>query len=291
MSDQYKYKSVPIINSNDWRNRGDQIQRILSQYDSITKDEAIDCLGDQYASVFRERLGKGDINFDEFTQMCNDAISDSPTTANLIRNTIFDKLSRTECFNMFEQDPVQRQAYARVEYFKERIRNDEFDQVDLRELCDDIFGKETQESEQVYSNLMKSGNVRISETTQEQQMQSSYEQSYYDSIPQQNTQENSNEVLVNDGEIDLNELCQDGDSTQIQGESQDQEINIDELCKGDGSHDTSSKSQQNEEIDINELCANDGAELDMQDMNVVSQEMNQAMDMSMCDMGMELSLG
>lgn len=78
-------------------------------------------------------------------------------------------------------------------------------------------------------------------------------------------------------------------SSHVTGTS-NEEIDLDELCQDNNTRDTGGKTQQDKEININELFSND-AEIDMQNMYVVSQDMAQALDMSMCDVGMELTLG
>lgn len=118
-----------------------------------------------------------------------------------------------------------------------------------------------------------------------------YEQSFYNSMPTQEAEVGSNGAISGNEEIDLDELCQGDDSLQSQNKDQDQEIDINELCKDDNTHDTIGKAQQDEEINLDELCSYDGFELDVQNMDVTSQtSVDQSMDISMCDMGIELTL-
>lgn len=138
--------------------------KILSEYGSMTRDDVIDLLGDKYSSVLRERIEQGNINFDEFTQMCNEAFPNSPQRANWVRNMIFNRLSKTEGFNMIESDTTKRQAYAKMEDLREKAKSGKLTETELKELCETAFGKDSKEAKSVYDKMIETGRVKPAES-------------------------------------------------------------------------------------------------------------------------------
>lgn len=194
--------------------------KILSEYDSMTRDDVIELLGEKYSGELRERIENGNINYDEFTkicdeafqkypqradwvknmifrklsetevrnmfesyfpdlreriengninfeeftQMCNDTFPDTPEKANWVRNMIFNRLSKTEGFNMFESDTAKRQAYAKMEDLREKAKNGKLTETELKDLCETAFGKDSKEAKSVYDKMIETGKVKVAET-------------------------------------------------------------------------------------------------------------------------------
>lgn len=133
--------------------------KILSEYESMSKDEVIDLLGTKYSEMLKQRLSEGNITFDEFTQLCHEALPNYPEQRiNWIRNMIYNKLSKKEGFNMIESDPIKREQYAKVEGWKERINNGTLSNEDLQSITDTAFGKDSIESRAIYNNLSNKSN-------------------------------------------------------------------------------------------------------------------------------------
>ena len=154
--------------------------KILTEYSKMSKDEAIDLLGEKYAKILKDRIKEGNITFDEFTKICNDAFENSPKRANWIRNIIFNKLSNLEGFKMFEQDENKRQMYSKIEDFKEKARNGKLTEDELQQSCDMTFGKDSEEAKKIYNNIIQSGKVKVSNDVTN---------SYIDNLKKQNCTE------------------------------------------------------------------------------------------------------
>jgi len=135
------------------------MDEILLKYRNMTKDEMIDLLGDNYGPVLKERIEQGDIDFEEFTQICNEAIPDHPGQAKWIRNVIFNKLCKKEAFSMFERDPKKVEKYVKMEDLKEKAKNGKMTSSELKELCDITFGEDSEESKEIYNKMIEKGIV------------------------------------------------------------------------------------------------------------------------------------
>ncbi len=138
--------------------------KILAEYSSMSKDDVIALLGEKYSSELSKRIKDGSISFEEFTQMCNEAFPNYPQRANWVRNMIFNRLSKTEGFNMFESDTTKRQAYAKMEDLKEKARSGNLTQTELKELCETVFGKDSKEAKAVYDKIIETGRVKPNES-------------------------------------------------------------------------------------------------------------------------------
>lgn len=138
--------------------------KILSEYDSMTRDDVIELLGEKYSGELRERIENGNINYDEFTKICDEAFQKYPQRADWVRNMIFNRLSKTEGFNMFESDTAKRQAYAKMEDLREKAKNGKLTETELKDLCETAFGKASKEAKSVYDKMIETGKVKVAET-------------------------------------------------------------------------------------------------------------------------------
>ncbi len=127
----------------------------------MTKEEAISFLGEKNATRVNEGLQNGTLSYSEFERICKESFP-IPQQAQLVRNVIFNQLSETEGFNMFESNKEKQAQYARMERFREKAENGELTQEDLKELCDIVFGKDSDMSKKVQAELIAKGKVKQS---------------------------------------------------------------------------------------------------------------------------------
>ena len=75
---------------------------------NMSREELIGLLGNELSLELNEKLANGTITYKEFEEICNSAFT-IPQQANLVRNAIFLKLSKSEGFNLFESNKEKQQ--------------------------------------------------------------------------------------------------------------------------------------------------------------------------------------
>ena len=100
----------------------------------MSREELIALLGDELSSELNNKLADGTITYKEFEEMCQRAFP-IQQQANIIRNAIFLKLSKSEGFNMFESNKEKQQQYAEIANLQEKAQKGE---VTIEELKRDI---------------------------------------------------------------------------------------------------------------------------------------------------------
>ena len=128
-------------------------EKVLSQYDNMTKDELINILGDKYSIEIKQRIKEGNITLNELYQLCVEASSNDLQRAEFIFDGIIGKLSRVEAFNLVESDPEKRKKFALFQSLKEKAKEGKLTLEELKFLCDTAFGKDSIESENVYEKM------------------------------------------------------------------------------------------------------------------------------------------
>ncbi len=127
----------------------------------MTRDDAISLLGDKNATRVNEGLQNGTLSYSEFERICQERFP-IPQQAKLVRNVIFNQLSKTEGFNMFESNKEKQAQYAEIARFREKAENGELTQEELRQLCDKVFGKDSDMSKKVQGEFVAKGKVKQS---------------------------------------------------------------------------------------------------------------------------------
>ena len=127
----------------------------------MTKEEAISLLGDENATRVNEGLQNGTLSYSEFERICQERFL-TPQQAKLLRNVIFNQLSKTEGFNMFESNKEKQTQYAEIVRFREKAENGELTQEDLKQLCDKVYGEESDLSKKIQSEFVAKGKVKQS---------------------------------------------------------------------------------------------------------------------------------
>lgn len=145
-------------------------QAIIEELDpekimDMTREEVINLLGDENANRVNEGLKNGTLSYREFDKICKESFS-IIQQATFVRNVIFIKLSKSECFNMFESNKEKQRQYAEIEKFREKAENGELTQEDLKYLCDQVFGKNSDLSKRMQRELIARGKVKTSNTPQ-----------------------------------------------------------------------------------------------------------------------------
>ena len=131
----------------------------------MTREEAIAFLGDENANRVNEGLKNGTLSYSEFDKICKESFP-VIQQATLVRNVIFIKLSKSECFNMFESNKEKQKQYAEMERLREKAENGELTQEDLKYLCDQVFGKDSDLSKRMQREFIARGKVKTSNTPQ-----------------------------------------------------------------------------------------------------------------------------
>ena len=133
---------------------------------NMSKEELIGLLGNELSVKLNEKLANGTITYKEFEEICKSAFP-IPQQASLVRNAIFLKLSKSECFNLFETNKDKQQQYAEFSNLQEKAENGELNIEELKRLCDIAFGKETELSKQMQIQFIKAGKVKENKTETE----------------------------------------------------------------------------------------------------------------------------
>ena len=127
----------------------------------MTREEAISLLGDENATRVNEGLQNGTLSYSEFERICQERFP-IPQQAKLVRNVIFNQLSKTEGFNMFESNKEKQAQYAEIVRFREKAENGELTQEELKQLCDKVFGKDSDMSKKIQGEFVAKGKVKQS---------------------------------------------------------------------------------------------------------------------------------
>lgn len=127
----------------------------------MTKEEAISLLGDENATRVNEGLQNGTLSYSEFERICQERFT-IPQQAKLVRNVIFNQLSKIEGFNMFESNKEKQTQYAEIVRFREKAEKGELTQEDLKQLCDKVYGEESDLSKKIQSEFVAKGKVKQS---------------------------------------------------------------------------------------------------------------------------------
>lgn len=131
----------------------------------MSREEAISLLGDEDATRVNEGLQNGTLSYSEFERICQERFP-KPEQAKLVRNVIFNQLSKTEGFNMFESNKEKQAQYAEIARFREKAENGEFTQEDLKKLCDKVYGENSDLSKKIQSEFVAKGKVKQSVSPQ-----------------------------------------------------------------------------------------------------------------------------
>lgn len=134
-------------------------EKILNEYEKMTKEDAINLLGEKYASVLIQRIKDKNINFEEFQDICNQAIPKYPQRAKWISSIIYNKLSKEECLSMHGVDSLKLEMVKKLDDYRDKVSKGCLMQRDLMDLCDITFGKGTKESIIVYESMKGLVNV------------------------------------------------------------------------------------------------------------------------------------
>ena len=67
---------------------------------------------------------------------------------------------------MFESNKEKQRQYAEIERFREKAENGELTQEDLKYLCDQVFGKNSDLSKRMQREFIARGKVKTSNTPQ-----------------------------------------------------------------------------------------------------------------------------
>ena len=125
----------------------------------MSKEEAISLLGPENAARVTEGLKDGTLTYTELNAICKNSFL-SIDQAKLVRNAIFNQLSSTEGFNLFESNKEKQEMYAKMLKLQERAQNGEFTKKDLKELCDIVFGENTELSVSIQKVFIATGKVK-----------------------------------------------------------------------------------------------------------------------------------
>ena len=130
---------------------------------NMSREEAISLLGEENATRVNEGIQNGTLDYSEFQRICKEAFP-VPQQSSLVRNVIFNQLSKKECFNMFESNKEKQAQYAQMAEMRERAEKGELTQEDLKQLCDKVFGNDSAMSRKVQKELIDKGKVKQSDT-------------------------------------------------------------------------------------------------------------------------------
>lgn len=125
----------------------------------MTREEAIFLLGDENATRVKEGLQNGTLSYSEFEKICQERFP-IPQQSKLVRNVIFNQLSKAEGFNMFESNKEKQAQYAEIERFREKAENGELTPKELKQLCDKVFGEDSDLSNKIQEELVARGKVK-----------------------------------------------------------------------------------------------------------------------------------
>lgn len=132
---------------------------------NMSKKEAISFLGPENAAKVTEGLKNGTLSYSDFQKICQESFP-TPQQAILVRNVIFNQLSESECFNMFESNKGKQETYARMAALKDKAQKGELTKDDLKELCDTVFGKDSDLSKHIQDEFIKAGRIKQDEPKQ-----------------------------------------------------------------------------------------------------------------------------
>ena len=133
---------------------------------NMSREELIGLLGNELSVKLNEKLANGTITYKEFEEMCKSAFK-IPQQANLVRNAILLKLSKSEGFNMFESNKEKQQQYAEIANLQEKAENGKLNIAELKRLCDIAFGEDTELSKKIQIQFIEAGKVKEDNTEME----------------------------------------------------------------------------------------------------------------------------
>lgn len=129
----------------------------------MTKEEAISLLGEKNATRVNEGLKDGTLSYSEFERICKERFP-IPQQARLVRNVIFNQLSQSEGFNMFESNKEKQAEYAKIANWREKAEKGELTRDDLKQLCDKVFGEDSELSRKIQGEFIAKGRVKQTDT-------------------------------------------------------------------------------------------------------------------------------
>lgn len=129
---------------------------------NMSKKEAISFLGPENAAKVTEGLKNGTLSYSDFQTICQESFPISQE-AELVRNVIFNQLSKSEGFNMFESNKDKQEIYARMAALQDKAQKGEFTKDDLKEVCDTVFGEDSDLSKHVQNEFIKAGIIKQDE--------------------------------------------------------------------------------------------------------------------------------
>ena len=132
---------------------------------NMSKEEAISFLGPENAAKVTEGLKNGTLSYSDFQTICQESFP-IPQQAELVRNVIFNQLSKSEVFNMFESNKDKQEIYARMAALQDKAQKGEFTKDDLKEVCDTVFGKDSDLSKHVQDEFIKAERIKQDEPKQ-----------------------------------------------------------------------------------------------------------------------------
>lgn len=130
--------------------------KLLSGYETMSLEETISFLGDEKAALLNEKLQSGTINFDEISQICNEAYPKYPQRAEWISLIIKSKLPHQGKYEYLKAEGVsddQISMVAKMDDYRQKVQNGKLSQSELKDLCDMTFGKNSEESSIIYDKM------------------------------------------------------------------------------------------------------------------------------------------
>lgn len=110
----------------------ENIQKMKSDFDvekvmGMSREDAISLLGEKNANIVNEGLKNRTLSYSEFEKICEESFP-IPQQSKLVRNVIFNQLSQTEGFNMFESNKEKQKQYEKIAGLREKAEKGELTQ-------------------------------------------------------------------------------------------------------------------------------------------------------------------
>lgn len=128
-------------------------EKLLNEYETMSKEEAISLLGEEVSTILTERLKNRNISFEEFEELCHHAFPKYPERANWVKSIIYNKLSKADCLSMQGIEAEKIEMIVKMDEYKEKVKEGTITQSELKELCDMTFGKNSEESSIIYEKM------------------------------------------------------------------------------------------------------------------------------------------
>jgi len=130
--------------------------KLLSEYKTMSVEEVASFLGQEHAETLMQRLGQGNVTKEEIYDICKDAYPEYKLRSDWIGDIIVSKLPGQGKYLHLNEQGVSDEKISivqKLDNYEAKIQNGTLKECELQDICNIVFGKDSDICKKVYESL------------------------------------------------------------------------------------------------------------------------------------------